>query len=612
MKIKLQTMLKHNWRTLLLLCTLMTTSQGGWADYYVAGNGSGNWCDGKSWDAEGSKMSGSGTAVSPATITFSSVSGNDLQFKVTNGSWSTSYGYSVFDSSNSTLSGICPSDNGGNIKLKTGDCTADITITYNGTNITVDVDITSYSYYYVDDSSWSSTPSFTALTAGSTGTYCYIQKSGTHEFKITTDNAWTECDYGKNHVSAGYNSTDVTDIGDGSSGTNAKYWWGDSHNYYILVYYPHTADNDSDDPIICASSTLPCTRPTITASSGGIRCGDGTVSLTATASAGSVKWYNVSTGGTSLYTGSPYTPSITATTNYWVEADNSGCVSASRTQVTATKVAIPVLSSPSSNERCGTGDVTFSISTSAGTVNWYDASTAGTLHEGSKTSFIESISASTTYYAEGVNTVSSTTCKSASRTAVTSTVNAVPSITAGPTATPSTICLGATSTLSATGSAGSTIYFYDSEEGTTPLASLTVTPAAAGTATYYAAAETSKCKSARSSVGITVNSLPTITLDGDGPKSGMATYPWEWFTVTAETSESSVDWSKEFVSYTGASSEPDNSVETTATTYKLKSAITANDGDKYTITGTVTDDNGCVNSYEYDFYINAADAETCN
>lgn len=38
MKIKLQTMLKHNWRTLLLLCTLITTSQGVYADYLSAYN----------------------------------------------------------------------------------------------------------------------------------------------------------------------------------------------------------------------------------------------------------------------------------------------------------------------------------------------------------------------------------------------------------------------------------------------------------------------------------------------------------------------------------------------------------------------------------------------
>lgn len=34
MKHKLQNLLKHNWRTLLLLCTLITTSQAAWADYF--------------------------------------------------------------------------------------------------------------------------------------------------------------------------------------------------------------------------------------------------------------------------------------------------------------------------------------------------------------------------------------------------------------------------------------------------------------------------------------------------------------------------------------------------------------------------------------------------
>ena len=77
-------------------------------------------------------------------------------------------------------------------------------------------------------------------------------------------------------------------------------------------------------------------QPTITGTVPASRCGTGTVSLQATASEGTVYWYTVASGGTSIGSGSPWTtPSISATTTYYAEADNNGCTSASRTAVTA-------------------------------------------------------------------------------------------------------------------------------------------------------------------------------------------------------------------------------------------------------------------------------------
>jgi type IX secretion system substrate protein/Ig-like domain-containing protein/fibronectin type III domain protein len=50
-------------------------------------------------------------------------------------------------------------------------------------------------------------------------------------------------------------------------------------------------------------------------------CGQGTATLGATATGGTVNWYAASTGGTSLGTGNTFiTPLITSTTSYWAEA----------------------------------------------------------------------------------------------------------------------------------------------------------------------------------------------------------------------------------------------------------------------------------------------------
>jgi hypothetical protein len=67
--------------------------------------------------------------------------------------------------------------------------------------------------------------------------------------------------------------------------------------------------------------------------------GDGTVTLAATASAGTINWYANATGGSSLATGTSFTtPAFctSSTTNYYVDATLNGCTTASRTGVTAT------------------------------------------------------------------------------------------------------------------------------------------------------------------------------------------------------------------------------------------------------------------------------------
>ena len=76
-------------------------------------------------------------------------------------------------------------------------------------------------------------------------------------------------------------------------------------------------------------------RPTITNTTDDIVC-SGTANLSAVASAGSVFWYDSLTGGTLLHTGNNYTtPNLSATTSYFVEANNINCASVARTEVIA-------------------------------------------------------------------------------------------------------------------------------------------------------------------------------------------------------------------------------------------------------------------------------------
>jgi len=88
-----------------------------------------------------------------------------------------------------------------------------------------------------------------------------------------------------------------------------------------------------------ATRTVTVATPTVDASSNGSRTGEGTVSIQATASAGSIDWYAASSGGSSLGNSSSgvnwTTPSISTTTIYYAEANDGGCTSSSRTPVTA-------------------------------------------------------------------------------------------------------------------------------------------------------------------------------------------------------------------------------------------------------------------------------------
>jgi hypothetical protein len=82
--------------------------------------------------------------------------------------------------------------------------------------------------------------------------------------------------------------------------------------------------------------------PEITNTTPGERCGPGQVTLGATASAGTINWYSVSTGGTSLGTGPSFTTaSISMTTTYYVDATDNGCTTETRTPVQATVNPLP-------------------------------------------------------------------------------------------------------------------------------------------------------------------------------------------------------------------------------------------------------------------------------
>ncbi|MBS4043399.1 MAG: PKD domain-containing protein, partial [Chitinophagaceae bacterium] len=105
-------------------------------------------------------------------------------------------------------------------------------------------------------------------------------------------------------------------------------------------------DNNGCTSVASAAKTITVNPlPTITTTPTVSRCGAGSVTLTATASivGSTIDWYSVATGGTSLFTGSPFTTTVSGNTNFYVSATSPlGCASSPRTTVVVTTDAIYV------------------------------------------------------------------------------------------------------------------------------------------------------------------------------------------------------------------------------------------------------------------------------
>ncbi len=277
---------------------------------------------------------------------------------------------------------------------------------------------------------------------------------------------------------------------------------------YVRFYDTNVYNLDLDAVSFNTPCTPPCTDPTITGTTPGSRCGTGTVELGATTSAGTINWYSVSTGGSSLGTGSNFTtPSISTTTTYYVDATDNGCTTATRTAIIATVNAIPTIIGTTPGSNCGTGTVVLGATASAGTINWYSAPTGGS-SLGTGTSFTTpSISTTTTYYVDATNNG----CTTASRTAIIATINTIPTITG---TTPDSNCGTGTVTLGATASAG-TINWYAAATGGSSLGTGTsfTTPSISSTTTYYVDAINNGCTSSpRIAIVATIDALPTFDL----------------------------------------------------------------------------------------------------
>jgi hypothetical protein len=159
----------------------------------------------------------------------------------------------------------------------------------------------------------------------------------------------------------------------------------------------------------------------IISTSNASNCGPGSLTLAATASNGSINWYNTASSSTILFTGNSFTtPVLSASKTYYIEAAASSCNFA-RVPVTASIIAIPTITA---NNYVSCQPTSFSLNAipSAGTVNWYTSASGGTA-VGSGVPFVTPLlTVTSTYYAEADNNG----CLSAARIPVTASINSAP------------------------------------------------------------------------------------------------------------------------------------------------------------------------------------------
>jgi gliding motility-associated-like protein len=294
--------------------------------------------------------------------------------------------------------------------------------------------------------------------------------------------------------------------------------------------------------------------PNVTAAGAATICPGGSAALTA-AGASTYSW--TPAGSLSATTGSSVTATPAATTTYTVVGKAANQCSNSAT-VTVTVSNTPLISVTGNTAICAGGSTTLT----AGGANAYSWSPATGLSATTGATVTVTPATTTTYTITGTSGLGCT-----GATTVTVTVNSNPAVSAGQN---TSICLGSSTQLNATGAAS---YSWSPATGlsATNVANPTANPTA--TTTYTVTGSGSGGCNSTAQVTVTVKALPTVSAGAN-----IAICPTQSTTLTA-SGASTYSWSpaSTLSASTGASVI---ATPTAATTY--------------TVTGTAAD--GCVNT----------------
>ncbi|MBO4503447.1 MAG: hypothetical protein J5730_01365, partial [Bacteroidales bacterium] len=241
------------------------------------------------------------------------------------------------------------------------------------------------------------------------GTYTVIGTdangcTGTATHTITVNQSPTITITGNTALCSG-NSTTLTATSDP---TGATYEWNDHSTNASLPVSAGGSYSVTGTLNGCSSNAqvtvTVSTTPTAPALTGGTRCGDGQVNLSVNNPDNNLtyNWYLTENTNEILHTGTTYAPSVSATTTYYVSAQNAQGCSSARASVTATvnRNNDQLATTPVTN--CGPATVTLTASGNSNgtTLAWYSDANGDTAV--ANTAGIN-VTQTTTYYVASID-----------------------------------------------------------------------------------------------------------------------------------------------------------------------------------------------------------------
>jgi ELWxxDGT repeat protein len=293
-------------------------------------------------------------------------------------------------------------------------------------------------------------------------------------------------------------------------------------------------------------------------------CSGTSVSLTATCATGTITWYNQSSGGSSIGTVSPLSQSPSTTTTYYASCKNGNCETsrvATSAVVVTTQPIIPTSVSISNTAICNGTSVSLTANCTTGTLKWYNQATGGTA-VGTGNALSQSPGVNTIYYAACESGVCVSSRIATSEVVVTL-IPSTPSVSVSKTS----ICNGASVSLTATCTTGTPVWYNQPNGGTAVGTGTPLTQSPTVNTYYYASCKNGNCESGRRGTSlVTVNQQPGNPTSVLTDKAVLCT--GESITLSASCTLGTVNWyasTNGGTANTGASIGTGNSLVLTAT-----------------------------------------------